>query len=214
MTERENNILWDSYFYPGTTTLKNYFNIKDKDKLKREEIIHTAAILLELRDNPLEMNFDKQHLKAIHRYLFEEIYPFAGMYRKVNMGKGDTTFLIIDKPSDIESALDELFDETNEELKNCYNKMNFCEVLANLYTKLIHIHPFREGNGRTIREFIREFSLEKSKDLNLGELIIDFNKIDKEELNSYIKVAHLFPGQTASIFMDALESNSKKNYSK
>lgn len=209
MTEQENSILWNSYFYPGTTTLRNYFNIKDKDKLKKAEITHTAAILLELRDKPIEMNYDKNHLSAIHRYLFEEIYPFAGEYRKVNMGKEDTTFLMINKPQDIERALDELFYETNEALNNCSNKMDFCEILANLYTQLIHIHPFREGNGRTTREFIREFSLNKSKELNLGELTIDFNKINKEELNEYVKVAHLFPGQTAFIFMDAIESNNK-----
>ena len=112
MTEQENSILWNSYFYPGTTTLRNYFNIKDKDKLKKAEITHTAAILLELRDKPIEMNYDKNHLSAIHRYLFEEIYPFAGEYRKVNMGKEDTTFLMINKPQDIERALDELFYET------------------------------------------------------------------------------------------------------
>ena len=156
------------------------------------------------------MNFDKEHFIAIHKYLFEEIYPFAGKYRKVNMGKEDSTFLIINKPNDIDRALDELFYETNELLNDCYNKMDFCEILANLYTKLIHIQPFREGNGRTTREFIREFSLKKSKELNLGELSIDFNKIDKEELNRYVRVAHLFPGETAVIFMNALNDNIKQ----
>ena len=80
----------------------------------------------------------------------------------------------------------------------------FADILAKLYTSLIYCHPFREGNGRCIREFIREFSIVKSKEVGLEEVELDWELIDKEELNKYIEVAHLFPGSTTILFNKAL----------
>lgn len=204
MTDQENDIKWREYFYPGTDILINNYDCKDKDELKEIETNVSFDRLVELMENPLDYGFDKNHLKMIHKYIFEDIYPFAGQYRNVNMGKAKGTFLFIDKPSDIDEYLDELFEETNNRLNSCHGKFEFSEILANLYTKLIFCHPFREGNGRSIREFTREFSIEKSKEIGIGTLELDWRKIDKEELNRYIEVAHLFPGQTAILFESAL----------
>ena len=93
--------------------------------------------------------------------LFCDIYPFAGEYRKVNMIKRRGTFLFINDVKDIDYSLDKLFNETDNMLKSCHNKDDFSNVLAKLYTSLIYIHPYREGNGRVVREFLREYSLEK-----------------------------------------------------
>ena len=210
MTDQENNILWNSYLYPNTNILINKFNIKDYNKLKEIETTYTFEKLLKLRQEPLDIEIDKNRLNNLHKYLFEEIYPFAGEYRKVNMIKSRGTFLFINEPKDIDENLNELFDEINEMKIHCHNKIDFCNILAKLYTSLIFIHPYREGNGRTIREFIREYSIKYSEKLGIGQMELDWSAINKEKLEEYIDVVHLFPNSISSVFMDALVPNTAK----
>ncbi len=209
MTDKENDVKWREYFYPNTDVLINNFGIKDGEKLKELEASNSFDRLMELQDNPIELGCGKKHLRAIHQYLFEDIYPFAGQYRRVNMTKARGGFLFFDKMEDIDRYLDELFDEIDDRLKNCYSLFDFSDILSTLYTKLIYCHPFREGNGRTIREFIREFSLMKSKELDIDNVELDWRLINKEELDEYIEVAHLFPSATTLMFQKALVSVGK-----
>ena len=209
MTDAENSILWEEYFYPDTRVLINNYDIRDYEELKRVEATESFERLVELNDKPLELGCGKKHLIELHRYIFGNIYPFAGKYRTVNITKARGGFLFFENQKDIDEYLDYLFDETNERLEHCYGTSDFSEILANLYTKLIYCHPFREGNGRTIREFLREFSIEKSKELGLGSLELDWRDIDKDELNEYIEVAHMFPSYTAMLFSKALKSKEK-----
>lgn len=208
MTEQEHNNLWEEYFYPGTEILVNKLDIKNEKQLKTAEATYTLEKLLELSKDTLDGEIDKNRLNIIHEYLFKDIYPFAGKYRKVNMMKKEGTFLNINKPSDIDSNLETLFSEINTMLKYCHSKDEFSDILAKLYTSLIYIHPYREGNGRTIREFLREFSIKKSKELGIGELELNWEYINKEELDKYISIAHILPGHIASMFLKALESNN------
>ena len=209
--EQEADRLWDSYFYPETNVLINNFGYKNQEELRKAEASYSFDRLLELRNKPLDMNFDKQHLREIHRYIFREIYPFAGEYRKVNLAKERGSFLFIRNPQDIDIYLTELFNTIHTQLQNCNVKYQFSDFLSKLYTSLIYCHPFREGNGRSIREFVREFSIVKSKELGLGELELDWKLIDKTELNKYIEVAHLFPGATTILFNNALVPVSSKS---
>ena len=204
MTEKEDEIRWLEYLYPGTNVLKNKYNCKDYIKLKEIEVNITFEKLVELRKKKLYFVFDKNYLKEIHRYLFNDIYDFAGQYRKVNLTKAKGNFLNIQDESDFDEYLDQLFNSINQELNNCYSKYQFCDILSKLYTKLIYCHPFREGNGRSIREFIREFSIAESQERGFGKLELDWKLIDKDSLNQYIEVAHLFPGLTTEIFNNAL----------
>ena len=89
----------------------------------------------------------------------------------------------------------------------------FSEALAYLYTQLIYCHPFREGNGRTIREFVKQFSKNKGKKLGFNcELDWSIKSIiNKEELNKNIEIAHLFPSLTANHFYNALTHNMSLN---
>lgn len=212
MTDSENDTLWNEYFYPGSNILINNFGVKNNEKLKELEVSNSFDRLLELRDKPLDMGYGKEQLMAIHKYIFEDVYPFAGKYRKVNMIKKRGTFLFMNKVDDIDHYLDELFEDTNKRMMFCHSKMEFCEILANVYTKLIYCHPFREGNGRAVREFVREFSLAKSEEVGLGKCELDWTKVNRNELNQFIEVSHMFPGATAILFMNALspvESMSK-----
>lgn len=210
MTDEENNRQWRKYLYPGTDILINNQGIKDKDKLKEVEASNSFNRLLELQDKPIFLGCGKEHLNAIHKYLFEDVYPFAGQYRIVDIQKKEGTFLAIDSSKDIDRYLDELFEEINKELMQCRSRFDLADILAKLYTQLIYCHPYREGNGRTVREFLREFSLEKSKETLHEEIELDWTKIDKEELNRNIAFAHLFPGNTARLFEKALISKEKE----
>ena len=209
MTDKENSILWDLYFYPNSNVLINNYGIKNYEELKRLEATESFDRLVELDAKPLYLGCGKEHLIKLHEYIFGDVYPFAGKYRKVNMTKERGTFFFFEEQKDIDKYLDKLFFDINEELKKCYSKYDFSIIISTLYNKLIYCHPFREGNGRTIREFIREFSIEKSRDMSFGPVELDWRDIDKDVLNEHIEVAHIFPGANANLFEKALKSKSK-----
>ena len=201
----DEDALWNSYFYDGTDVLINNYNIRNYEQLKDLEASITFEKLFELNSHPLlEMNFDANHLKAIHKYLFGEIYPFAGSYRYVNMTKEVGSFLSIKNKDTIDDYLNDLFIETEEMLRKSHSKFEFAVTLGNLYTKLIYAHPFREGNGRTVREFVREYSIKKSEEIGLGKLELDFSLVNRNELNKHLAVAHMYPAYTGLLFNDAL----------
>lgn len=161
MSDSQNDIMWEKYLYPGTNILKNKLNIIDKEKLKQVEATITFEKLLELHDKPIDLDLKANHLKAIHKYLFDEIYPFAGEYRNVNLKKELGGFLWINDEQDIEKFLTELFNEIDYLLEICRDEFQFCELLSKMYTQLIFCHPFREGNGRSIRELQENFLSKK-----------------------------------------------------
>ena len=86
----------NKYCYPNSAVLRNKLNITDKNELFEAEKELTAIRLRELQENPVKGKFDFKHLKAIHKYIFQDIYDWAGMERTVEIGKGNkktATFL-------------------------------------------------------------------------------------------------------------------------
>lgn len=199
---------WEEYFYPETNVLINKFNIKDQNKLQEIESTITFEKLMELNLNPQLIEFNKKSLKDLHKFIFGDIYPFAGQYRKVNMAKQVGGFFNIVFEDSIDKFLDEIFKNVNNRLETCASKYEFSSILAYMYTQLIYCHPFREGNGRTVREFVREFSIVKSKCIN-ESLELDWRLINRDELNEHLRVAHIFPGATALLFNEALVNNNQ-----
>ena len=80
------------YCYPDSDVLKNKLNIRDKAELKQAEEEFTAVKQLVLLQEPMKGRFTKTHLLRIHRFLFEDVYPFAGHIRREQISKGDTMF--------------------------------------------------------------------------------------------------------------------------
>ena len=76
------------YCYPGTNTLVNKLNIKDANKLDNYEKSMVALKLMALEKKGITGNFDVAHFVGIHKFLFEDIYPFAGLFRSENIAKG------------------------------------------------------------------------------------------------------------------------------
>lgn len=182
LVDKDKDSQWLKYYYPGTNVIFNNYGIKDYDMLKEVEATNSFNRLMELQDKPINMNFDKNHLNEINKYLFEDVYPFAGKYRDINMPEEYGGFLEIKDVQDIGLYLDTLFEKTNKELMLVDDKKKFAELISTLYKELMKCHPFREGNGRTIREFVREYSIAKSKELGIGNLELDWSKIDKENI--------------------------------
>jgi cell filamentation protein len=144
----------DQYLYPGTSVLKNLRGLTDPQQLERFEARRTHQRIAELIDNPLVGEFDLAHLKAIHLYIFKNVYEWAGEFRTVNISKGGHLFGLANflEPS-LQEVLTNLAAEKH--LVNL-NADTFAGSAAYFLGELNAAHPFREGNGRTQREFIRE----------------------------------------------------------
>lgn len=145
--------------------LQNKLGITDSAELAREEERISKKKAVELYDKGLldELEAGKfSSLAFIHKYLFEEIYDFAGVVRDVNIAKGGFRFAPV---MYLDSALEHVSNmpqSTFDEIIEKYVEMNIC-------------HPFREGNGRSTRIWL-DLILKKE----LG-MVIDWSKVDKED---------------------------------
>ena len=87
---RESNIQSDPYLYPDTSVLRNLAHIRDANRLNQFESDHFFARLLELHENPIHGSFDSDHLR--HKYVFQDVYAWAGEFRTVPIAKGNSFF--------------------------------------------------------------------------------------------------------------------------
>lgn len=169
------------YTYKGTNVLKNKLNIKSEEKLKEYETKVVALKLASIDKANIKRTFDKNHLINIHKYLFEDVYDFAGKYRKENITKENFRF---SEYYYIEDNIDYVFNKIKiDELK----KLSFDELikkLSEIMTDLNVLHPFREGNGRATREFVRELLNELGYDIKWFK--IDYNDILKASIKAVV----------------------------
>ena len=154
------------YCYPDTDVLINKLNIHDKAELKQAEEEFTAVKQMALLQEPIKGRFTKTHLFRIHRFLFEDVYPFAGHIRKEQISKGDTMFY---PPDLIDRELERVFKTIHsKKLLAEQDKEKQIQNLSQTMAGLNIIHPFREGNGRSTRELIRCMALEYGLHINWG----------------------------------------------
>ena len=173
---------WNNYFYPGTNVLKNKLGITNAEELQQAEADITFKKLTELYLNPIEGNFDAEHYREIHRYLFDDIYDFAGEFRNVDMRK-DFYFVT---NSELENSLNIVLEEMHRDFLKCHSYQDYVIFLAEFYYDILTVHPFREGNGRTTREFLREFV-----DKYVPGYKLKWSKMDKEGLNLGVKYGYI-----------------------
>lgn len=147
----------DPYLYPGTDVLINKFNCKDQNELKRLEALTTGGNILDLQKHPVKGKFDFDHLKRIHYSIFRDIYHWAGKVRTVDIGKNNL-FCRVQFINDYAENIFSVFYPSCYSLRDRRN--DFIVTLASHYADLNALHPFREGNGRSQREFTRELCLE------------------------------------------------------
>jgi cell filamentation protein len=164
---------WDSkYCYPNSYTLKNKLNIKDSNLLMEAERKIVAVKLYDAKVSPINGNFDVAHYLDVHKYLFEDIYDWAGKIRVVNISKG-TSFC---QAIHIDSYLENIFSKLkNEAFLKGLNKSYMVKNLAYYLGELNAVHPFREGNGRAQRLFLEYLA-------EMNGYYLDFSKCPSEDM--------------------------------
>ncbi len=145
--------------------LKNKFNITDQVELNKQEEKISKGKAIKLYDSG-KINTVKvgtfAGLKQIHKYLFEDIYDFAGKMRDVNLSKGSFRFAPVMYLAQALKSIDKMPQSTFDEIVEKYVEMNIA-------------HPFREGNGRATRIWL---DLIFKKEL---KHVVDWNLIDKND---------------------------------
>ncbi len=153
------------YCYPDTKVLINKLNIKDANQLFEAEKELTSIRLRELQDSPIKGKFDFKHLKDIHKYIFQDLYSWAGQVRTVEIGKGNLFCTVACIQDYATSVFDKYYSQCYDS-KNNFN--DFVRNFAENYGDLNALHPFREGNGRTQREFARLVCLDCGYNFDLS----------------------------------------------
>lgn len=140
------------YCYKGSNVLINKLGIKDEVLFHQAERFYSGLRQSELQETPIQGNFDFEHLKAIHHYLFQDLFFWAGKPRTVPIAKLNMFCL----PMYIESYAAEIFGKLRKKAYFVgYGKEDFIDAITEFLGDVNALHPFREGNGRTQREFIR-----------------------------------------------------------
>jgi len=158
--------------YEGTTCLINKLDIRDEALLSQTESAYTLAKASYLELHPLAGNFDLAHYRAIHRFLFSDLYEWAGELRQIDISKKRTSFV---PAADIERCADAYFSRASQINFSKMDERETAVELADLYSTLNMIHPFREGNGRVQRIFFRQWVKHQ-----LG-FDIDFSLVDPDD---------------------------------
>lgn len=143
----------DPYLYEGSTVLRNKLDILDEKALDLVEAEQSRAKMMVLYKRGFQ-NFSPAGLCEIHEFLFGGVYSWAGQYRIINIEKrerllgGRSVWYSNDEniPQDLESAFQSI-----RSLKwECFSREAFVHYLAQCFPRLWQIHPFREGNTRTV----------------------------------------------------------------
>jgi cell filamentation protein len=145
--------------------LFNLANIEDETILIAFESFKVSRRIEDLIESPIRIK-DSSSLLKIHHYLFQDVYDWAGQVRKVNISKNGKPFFNGERFDKAFQYLDSLISEFKKIPKS--NKRQLAEKLAEILDNVNYLHPFREGNGRTQREFLRLLALEKDLKLNLN----------------------------------------------
>lgn len=213
-----------SYTYPNLSgdpdridVLKNRWGVETLSELRVKEYRATAVRMLEIAegDGP-KGNFDKAHLKAIHGYIFQDVYEWAGHTRNETpvvdgqsvepiggLSKGGTSFL---RGSRIELGLDEALKPIRDpQALRTATPEQFAERAGQVLAELNYVHPFREGNGRAQEVFISELGRHYGHE-------IDFSVISKPRMTDASIETTNNPSSDAMrhVVQDALDPNRRE----
>lgn len=174
--------------------LKNKLGITNQAELKLKEELLSKKRAKQLIETGKLFEFEVgtfKGLAAIHQYLFQDIYDFAGKIREVNLAKGDFAFaprMFLDQSLEY---LDKLPQANFDEIVDKYAEMNIA-------------HPFREGNGRSMRLWLDNLLRAK-----LGR-IVDWNNIDKNEYLNAMKRSPISTGELKYLLQNNLTGDLSK----
>lgn len=154
-----------TYTDPKTGIIRNIADITDSDDLLFFESVVVAKRIQELYEKPIKIK-GTDSLLSIHKHLFQDVYSWAGKKRKVEISKAGKQFFPTTHFDNAFRFIDTLISEYKKISEG--DKLQIAEKLAEILDNVNYLHPFREGNGRAQREFLRLLALEKGLILNLN----------------------------------------------
>ena len=180
--------------------LENKLGLTSSADLAREEERISKKKALELFESGMLNQLEAgkfSALKAIHQYLFDEIYDFAGQIRTVNISKGNFRFAPLMYLEAALDNIDKMPQSTFDEIVEKYVEMNIA-------------HPFREGNGRSTRIWLDHILKNE-----IGK-VVDWSKVDKEDYLLAMERSPIKDIEIKHILKNALtdEINSREVYMK
>lgn len=144
---------------PVWLILRNKVHARTAGELATSDTALVAVRSIQPADNPKPGSYDLAHLQAIYRHLFQDVYPFAGQLRTVNLRKADDpdgwfypAARLTDRAASAFGAL------AGDKHLRARGRAEFVEGLARHIDTVNYLHPFREGNGRTQRIFFSQLS--------------------------------------------------------
>jgi len=155
----------DPYVYSGTYVLINKLGIRSAAKL---ELLERRAAAQRVSEGVPSGNFDLAHLCAIHRHLYQDVYDWAGKIRTINIAKGGNQFqparFIEMGMADVRRRL------TEKRFLSGLSREAFAQEAGIILGDVNYCHPFREGNGRTQLQYLKQLVGRAGHDIDLTKL--------------------------------------------
>ncbi len=192
----------DIYVDEQTGVLINKLGITDAEKLRRVESDLTIVRLKQILETP-DFEYSRDALLMLHKHMFEDIYPFAGEIRKIDIEKSEKMLsgfpMIFSGSENISKNLQKVFKEQEVDFNR--NKNEVAQALARFMSSIWEIHPFREGNTRSIITYMMKYA--RHNELNLDEALLlnSFAYIR----NALVMYVYQEPKYLDKIILDSIE---------
>lgn len=192
----------DIYVDEQTGVLINKLGITDAEKLRRVESDLTIVRLKQILETP-DFEYSRDALLMLHKHMFEDIYPFAGEIRKIDIEKSEKMLsgfpMIFSGSENISKNLQKVFKEQEVDFNR--NKNEVAQALARFMSSIWEIHPFREGNTRSIITYMMKYA--RNNELNLDEALLlnSFAYIR----NALVMYVYQEPKYLDKIILDSIE---------
>jgi cell filamentation protein len=155
----------DPYVYPGTTVLKNRLGLASQTDLDAAERLLTRIRAVE---GIPAGDFDLKHLQAIHRHRFQDIYDWAGELRTVEIAKGGRQFIF---RQFIRSGMADIHRRLRAaRFLKALSPEGFAAKAGPIMGDVNYVHPFREGNGRTQLQYLKQLCARAGHRLDLRRI--------------------------------------------
>lgn len=153
------------YTYPKSQVLRNRFDIRNQKTLDK---IERTLVAVRQRSTIPQGQFDLKHLQAIHHHLFQDLYPWAGQLRQVPMSKGSSLFM---PPDRLEMGMQDIHNRLKSQnyLKS-QERTAFAKEAGVIIGDINHLHPFRDGNGRTQLNYLKQLGQVAGHEIKLENL--------------------------------------------
>lgn len=155
----------DPYLHPGTSVLRNRLSITESGELDRVE---RQLVRERIVEGIPHGNFDLKHLKGIHHHLFQDVYDWAGQIRTVEISKGDSQFqfrqYIETGMADVHRRL------VKTRFLHGMLQPDFARAAGQIIGDVNYVHPFREGNGRTQLQYLKQLAVQAGHPLDLTKI--------------------------------------------